>query len=132
MTAAHLGESYGAVASVLARYFDGLYNSDARALSALFHPQAHYVCAVEGDYVYRTMDEYLSIVAGRPSPASRNEARRDSIVSIEFAGPAIAVARVNCAIGARYFTDALTLIREDGAWRIMSKIFHYEESAAAD
>jgi len=131
MTALHLGDSYNAVASVLSRYFDGLYNSDARALSEVFHPQANYVCAVEGDFVCRSMDEYLSIVAGRPSPASRNETRRDSIVSIEFAGPAIAVARVNCAIGSRYFTDALTLIREGGAWRIMSKVFHYEESGAA-
>ena len=77
------------------------------------------------------MNEYFSVVAGRHSPARRNETRRDSIVSIEFVGPAIAVARVDCAIGSRYFTDALTLIREDGAWRIMSKIFHYEESDAA-
>ena len=46
MTALHRGESDKAVASVLSRYFDGLYNSDARALSEIFHPQAHYVCGL--------------------------------------------------------------------------------------
>lgn len=119
---------FAAVESLLSRYFDGLYASDAAALAAIFHPQAHYVCAVDGDFIYRTMNEYLPIVAKRESPASRNEARRDRIVSIEFAGPAAAVARVNCAIGERFFTDILTLVRENGEWRIVSKVFHYDKA----
>ena len=61
-----------------------------------------------------TMGEYFPVVDRRPSPASRGEARRDRIVSIEFAGPVTAFARVECAIGPKFFTDLLTLIRVDG------------------
>lgn len=119
-------DAYAEVADVLSTYFDGLYHSDIERLRRVFHPRAHYVCATEGTLTYRTMEEYLPIVDARPSPASRGEARADSIVSIEFAGPVTAFARVNCAIGPKYFIDLLTLIRLDGRWQIISKVFHFE------
>jgi 4-oxalocrotonate tautomerase len=119
-------DAYAEVTDVLATYFDGLYHSDPKRLARVFHPRAHYVCATEGALTYRTMEEYFPMVDARPSPASRGEARADGIVSIEFAGPVTAFARVNCAIGPKYFTDLLTLIRLDGRWQIISKVFHFE------
>jgi Putative lumazine-binding len=117
---------YLQVAEVLSTYFDGLYHSDTQRLRRVFHPRAHYVCATEGTLTYRTMDEYFPIVDRRPSPESRGEARADKIVSIEFAGPVTAFARVNCAIGPKHFTDLLTLVRLDGRWQIISKVFHFD------
>jgi hypothetical protein len=122
--------AYAEVADVLATYFDGLYHSDTKRLASVFHPRAQYVCATEGTLTYRTMEEYFPIVDARPSPASRGEARADGIVSIEFAGPVTAFARVNCAIGQKYFTDLLTLVRLDGRWQIISKVFHFESRPA--
>jgi 4-oxalocrotonate tautomerase len=115
-----------AVERALDDYFDGLYHSDAARLRRVFHPAAQYACATDGELLLRTMDEYLPIVDARPSPASRGEARRDRIVSIEFAGPVTAFARVECAIAPKAFVDFLTLVRLDGHWRILSKVFHYE------
>jgi hypothetical protein len=120
---------FQAVAEVLGTYFDGLYHSDTRRLAAVFHPKAQYVSVTEGTLLYRDMAEYFPVVDARPSPASRNEVRRDEIVSIDFAGPATARAVVRCAIGARRFTDFLTLIWLDGRWQVISKVFHYEEEA---
>jgi Putative lumazine-binding len=117
---------YPEVAEVLSTYFDGLYHSDTQRLRRVFHPRAHYVCATEGTLTYRTMDEYFPVVDRRPSPQSRGEARADRIVSIEFAGPVTAFARVNCAIGPKHFTDLLTLVRLDGRWQIISKVFHFD------
>jgi hypothetical protein len=122
---------FGAISELLQTYFDGLYLSDAERLRRVFHPAARYVCATEEKLVDLGMAEYLPIVAARPSPASRGEARRDRIVGIEFAGPNTAFARVNCAIGPKHFTDFLTLIRTDGAWRIIAKVFHYDLAPAA-
>lgn len=122
---------FDAIAELLQTYFDGLYFSDAERLRRIFHPGARYVCATEEKLVDLGMAEYLPIVAARPSPASRGEARRDRIVGVEFAGPNTALARVNCAIGPKYFTDFLTLIRTDGAWRIIAKVFHYDLEPAA-
>lgn len=121
-----MSAQFDAVARVLTVYFDGLYNSDTSALSRVFHPRAHYVCATDGVLQYMAMAEYFPIVDARRSPASRSEARNDRIISIEFAGPVTAFAKVECSIGAKFFTDFLTLIRVDDEWRIISKVFHYD------
>lgn len=118
--------AYAEVAEALVDYFDGLYFSDTARLARIFHPQAVYACATEGDLLHLTMQEYFPIVDKRPSPASRSEARADRIVSIGFAGPVTAFVRLNCAIGPKFFTDLLTLIRVDGRWQIISKVFHFD------
>lgn len=121
--------NFAAVAAVLGRYFDGLYHSDTALLRSVFHARAHYVCATEGTLVHLGMDEYFPIVDQRPSPASRNEARADRIVAIEFAGPVTAFARVECAIGAKFFSDLLTFVFVEGRWQIISKVFHFDPRA---
>lgn len=121
-----LNRPYDAVAAILSGYFDALYDSDAVKLSRLFHPLAHYVCVSDGTLQYLRMDDYLPVVEKRPSPASRNEQRHDRILSIEFAGLMTAVARVECSIGVKFFSDFLTLIFIDDQWRIISKVFHYD------
>lgn len=115
------------MAAVVATYFDGLHFSDTGRLRQVFHPQAQYVCVTDGTLLYRTMAEYFPVVDARPSPASRGEARRDEILSIELAGPVTARVVLRCAIGTRLFTDFLTLIRLDGRWQVISKVFHYVE-----
>ena len=119
-------ESHTAIAHVLAEYFDGLYYSDSARLARVFHPQAHYVCPTDDALTYRTMGEYFPIVDARPSPASRGEERHDRIISIELGGPALAFVRAECSIGPKFFTDFLTLIRTDGRWQIISKVFHFD------
>lgn len=122
--------AYAEVAEALQLYFDGLYHSDTARLRQIFHPQAIYACATEGSLLHLTMDAYFPIVDKRPSPASRGEARNDQIVSIAFAGPVTASVRLTCSIGPKFFTDLLTLVRIDGRWQIMSKVFHFDLNAA--
>lgn len=117
---------FDAVTAVLNDYFDGLYTSDTQLLRRVFHPAALYACASDGSLLTLTMKEYFPIVDQRPSPASRQELRRDEIISLEFAGPVSAFARVKCAIGPKHFTDFLTLIYLDARWQIISKVFHYD------
>jgi hypothetical protein len=93
-------------------------------LRRVFHPRAIYATPDEVPLLYRTLAEYLPVVAARQSPASRGEARRDHIDAIDVAGENTAVARVRCSIGERDFVDFLTLVRTEGEWRIIAKIFH--------
>lgn len=117
---------FAEIVAVLGDYLDGLHHSDADKLGRIFHPQAIYACGTEGSLTHLTMDQYLPMVAKRPSPASRGEPRRDRILSIEFAGPVTALARVECAIGPKRFTDLLSFIRLDGRWRLIAKVFHFD------
>ncbi len=120
------GQNYVEIATVISNYFDGLYNSDSGLLAEVFHPAAQYVCVTDGSFVHLGMNEYLPMVEKRPSPASRGERRTDNIVSLEFAGPVTAFARVQCSIGEKFCTDLLTFIFLDGRWRIIAKVFHYD------
>jgi hypothetical protein len=117
---------YDEVIRAMSHYFDGLYHSDTARLAKVFHPRARYACATDGSLVHLGMDEYFPIVEKRPSPASHGEARTDRIVSIEFAGPVTAFVRAECRIGPKQFTDLLTLVRLEGRWQILSKVFHYD------
>lgn len=120
---------FKAVQAVLADYFDGLYRSDAALLRQVFHPAALYACATDGALRSMRMDDYLPMVAQRPAPAARGDARADRVVSIEFAGPVTALARVQCVIRPKHFTDLLTLVKVEDRWQIIAKVFHYELEA---
>ena len=115
------------ISAVLTDYFDALYFCDVEKLQRVFHPKAIYATADETPLLYRTMEEYVPVVAARQSPASRGEPRRDHIDAISLAGEDTAVARVRCSIGTRDFVDFLTLVRTDGLWRIIAKVFQIIE-----
>jgi hypothetical protein len=92
----------------------------------VFHPKAQYACATEGTLTHLGMDECFPLIDRRPSPASRGEARVDRILAIEFAGPVTALARVECAIGWKFFSDLPSLVLVDGRWQIIAKVFHFD------
>lgn len=123
---AHLSR-YGDVVAVLNDYFDGLRHSDTQRLRRVFHEQAVYATASHGEPLVLRMGEYLPIVDARPSPASKGEVGTDEIVSIEFVGPATALAKLRCSIQPRSFLDVLTLIHVDGRWQVIAKVFHWDE-----
>ncbi|MBL4743328.1 MAG: nuclear transport factor 2 family protein, partial [Cycloclasticus sp.] len=99
---------FSGVSEILKVYFDALYYCDTGKLAIAFHPKAIYATADESPLLYKTMEEYFSIVATRESGASRGEERRDIIDGIEFAGKNTAFARVRCSIDSRNFIDFLT------------------------
>ena len=125
-----LAAPFAEVSAVLCEYFDGLHHGDTTRLRRVFHPQARYHCATDGEMLTLDMTQYFPIVDARPSPASQGHARTDRILSIEFAGPVTAVATVECSILPRHFTDILTLVRVEGRWQIIAKVFHYTVQAS--
>jgi len=118
-----MNPSLDQICNVIQEYFDALYYCDVDKLHSVFHAKAIYATADEVPFLYRTMEEYAAVVAARQSPASRKEVRRDHIDSIDLAGENTAVARLRCSIGERDFVDFLTLVRTDGRWRIIAKVF---------
>jgi len=118
---------FATVTSVLETYLDGLYHADIELLGSVFHPKAIYATADETPLLHRTMDEYFPVVAKRVSPSSRDEPRCDVIEGIQFAGNNTAFARLRCSIGTKDFIDFLTIVRTNGEWKIMAKVFHMKE-----
>jgi 4-oxalocrotonate tautomerase len=115
-----------AIHDLLERYFDALHHCDVELLAGVLHPSAIYATVGGGELIRWSVDEYLPVIAARESPASRGEARTDAIDSIEFAGPDTALARVRCSTGPKHFVDLLSLLRIDGRWWVIAKVFAFE------
>lgn len=114
-----------AIEKVLQVYFDGLYEGDTKKLGEAFHPAAHLYSADQaGKAADLPRADWFKAVESRPSGKAKGSARADRIVSIDFAGPATAFAKVECQLPPRYFTDYLTLLKVDGRWQVISKSFH--------
>jgi len=124
-------DDYAAVAAVLHNYFDGLYHGDTSLLRRSFHPDAHYATATSGELLQLDVDSYLPIVAARESPATLGEPYGYTLEAIQFAGPTTASVRMRSSMLGKTFTDFLSLIKVDGDWQIVSKVFHYEPHQAA-
>lgn len=119
--------AFAQVQQLLQRYFDLLYSCDLQLFDEVFHPGAIYVTADETPLLQRDMTTYREVLAKRESGALRGDSRHDVIDAIEFAGENTAFARVRCSIGGRHFVDFLSLVRSNGRWHIISKIFHVEK-----
>ena len=113
------------VEKVLQVYFDGLYEGDTKKLGAAFHPMSHlYSVSADGKAADLRRADWFKFVEGRPSAKSKGGERRDRVVSIDFSGPATAIAKVECQLPPSYFTDYLTLMKADGRWQVISKTFY--------
>jgi hypothetical protein len=114
------------VIQLLSKYFDALYNGDTELFSEIFHPQARLYSAAEPGFLVMDVASYLERVRNRPSPRSRGDRRQDEIISITIASPTTAHARVRELLLPKHFTDELTLVRDNGRWLIVSKVWHFE------
>ncbi len=122
-----INDQYAAVAQALRTYYEGLYHGDTSALGEVFHPDARYVTASNGELLHLDMKSYLPKVEARESPKSLGEPYGYNIESIGFAGSTAASARMRSSMLGKQFIDFLSLINVGGKWRIISKVFHYEE-----
>ncbi|KAM3092389.1 nuclear transport factor 2 family protein [Phormidesmis sp. 146-12] len=119
------GIEYFAIVDLLKRYYDALYRCDAALLATVFHASAQYFTASSGELLHLDMHSYFPIVEQRIPPESSGEPYTFSIDSIEFAGAVTAIARMRCSMLAKDFIDLLTLIKLEGEWKIIAKVFHY-------
>ena len=127
--------TYQEIAEALATYFDGFYEGDVDKLKRIFHPSAHLFSATDGPLQDDAMVVVYERVGGRANPADTGQQRLDRILSIDKSGAESALAKVQIAIGPKLFTDYLNLLKIDGRWQIISKIYTYvllaEAQAAA-
>ncbi len=114
------------VIEVLGAYLDALYVGDADALAEIFHPEARYATINEGRLLHLDMESYLQLVRKRASPSSLGESRQHTIDSLQLAGGDTALATLRSRMLGKQFIDFVSLVRIEGRWRIISKVFHFD------
>ena len=112
-----------AIEQTLQTYFDGLYEGDADKLASIFHEAAALTFEQDGRITVLPLAQWLKSVRERPAPRARDLARDDAVLLIDQSGPTTAFAKVRCQIPPRYFTDYLSLLKTDGRWLVMQKVF---------
>ncbi|MBL4684797.1 MAG: 2-hydroxymuconate tautomerase family protein [Nannocystaceae bacterium] len=109
---------FAAILALLADYFDGLFVGDVDKLRAIFHEDAW----LKGSGYRKTRDAWLHAVAARPIPRDEGMRYRFKVQSLEIVGDQ-AMAKVDCPLLAAHFVDFLGLLKEQGEWKIVSKMF---------
>ena len=119
--------SFSEIETVLQRYYDGLYHCDPALFDSVFDERAHYHTTSPGTHLYYDMDAYRRVIEARTPPAAAGDAYGYDIEEIRFAGDDAAFAVLKCEMMGKRFTDFLSLVRGARGWRIVAKVFHYDE-----
>ena len=114
-----------AIRQTVQYYFDGGQNRDSLALRKAFHPEARMLFAREGELVVVPIAEYITRVGSdRPEPGEVDSTQR-KVVSVDVVGDA-AMAKIELKRPDAVLTDYMSLLKVDGRWLIVNKIFTRE------
>jgi hypothetical protein len=126
--AADLSARWGdeaAVRQTVQYYFDGGKNRDSLALRKAFHPDARMLYAKDGELVVVPIGEYITRVGSSKARAGEVDSTRRRVTSVDVVGDA-ATAKVELERPDALLTDYMSLLKVDGRWQIVNKIFTRE------
>jgi len=115
-----------AIEQTIQTYFDGLYEGNADKLGSVFHENSALTWDQDGQISVLPRDAWLKMVRERPSSKSRSLPRDDAILLLDQSGPTTAFVKVKCQIPPRYFHDYLSLLKTNGKWLIVQKVYAFE------
>jgi hypothetical protein len=113
---------------VIQLYVDATRRGDAAKMKLAFHKDAHMFGSFGGARLDVPIAELFAMSDGKP--ADVNGSYKAQIVSVEQVGDAATATLEEQGFwGAVSFTDFFSLIRADGAWKIVSKTFAHTGGA---
>ena len=111
---------YDAISKTVQIYIDGGKSGKGNDMRAAFHPDAT-IFGYSGPDLFAGPIQGLFDWVDQNSPATELEGRITSIDIIET----VATVRLELENwGGHRFTDLFTLLKVDGEWQIMNKVFH--------
>ncbi len=105
-------------------YLAGHATGSAAEFGAAFHPKAMLYWNRDGSFAERTLADFIA-AAATGKPAVDEARRRRWIESLDVTGNA-GMAKVVLDYPSVRFVDYLSLVKADGEWRIVNKIFQAE------
>lgn len=116
-----------AVRAALDHYLQGHATGDGAHHAMVFHDVANLYWIRDGELSTRTSAEYIAAAPGKP--AEDEDHRHREIAMLDVTGDA-AVAKIVLDYPDALITDYMSLLKIDGQWKILNKIFHVERKAA--
>jgi len=112
-----------AVRIPLENYLKGHATGEGEFFRKAFHTEGNMVWIRDGKFTTRSFAEYIAGASGKPP--SDEAKRKRSIEGIDIAGNA-ASAKIILDYPSVRFVDFMTLLKIDGEWKIVSKVFYAE------
>ena len=112
------------IRKVIDLYIDGVRTGKVESLRQAFHPQASMFGWKGSDLFITPIQGLYDYVASTPAPATSGEPTNFIITSMQVAGNAATVELAMDAYHAHDFLDSFQLLKVDGQWSIVSKLFH--------
>jgi len=103
-------------------YFDAAYEMDADRFASIFHPSSSVTkIGDDGNVSVTPIETWLAAVRNLKAPKQLGLERHDEILSIDVVRE-LALLKLKLQVPPRYFTDMLSCLKVDGAWRIVQKV----------
>lgn len=123
------GEAEMKAASVpVENYIKALQTGNVDYARMAFHKDARMIGNNRTGYVSMPIEEWMTGLTGKPSD---DEAQRKRSFRIVDLTPTTGVARVDLVYPGVTFVDYMTLLKVDGEWKIINKLFHAIRAPAA-
>src|SRR5687768_7745711 len=112
-------EDVAAIRATVADYTEGVKTGDESRLQRAFHPDAKlYYAGKDGSLAFFERDAYIAGAVQKPF-----KDRTDAVLQVDVFGNA-AVAKVSVRSPQSEFIDYISLLKLQGRWTIVSKVFH--------
>ena len=108
------------VIALAGAYFTAMVDGDADGLRQVFHPKASIIGNFGGELEFAGLEGFIETTADAKTGDRPFEYRVDSLV---LKGDT-AVVSVGGYCYATWFTDHLSMVRIEGAWKIVAKTFY--------
>jgi hypothetical protein len=109
-----------AVTETVRTYYDGMMAGDEVKLARAFHPRACIVGNEHGALSWSTFDEFVAECHGAAAHAGPHEWRIDGLSLVGDT----ALVRLGGQFAGVWYSDDLSILRIDDAWRIVHKTFY--------
>ncbi|NLR78011.1 nuclear transport factor 2 family protein [Chitinophaga eiseniae] len=112
-------------------YFTGIYTGDTGKLRKIYHPGTLLFGDVKDQPYAKTLDEYLTGVAGRQSPKDSGKTFKGEVLNIRVTN-SIAVAEVRVKMYDFLYQEYLSFHKLNGNWLIVNKMISDVAKNVAD
>lgn len=104
-------------------YFELMHTQDMSLFDKVFHKDSNLYSSEDNQLVVRSAEVYRGQMEGRTSPQDSGNARRDQVLLVDQISPEVAMAKVQLEMFGGVMQDYLNLLRVDGSWFIISKLY---------
>lgn len=111
------------IQTLLDDYFELMHTQDMSLFDQVFHKDSNLYSSESDEIVIRPRDFYREQMEARTSPQDLGNVRRDKVLLVDQISPEVALAKVQLEMFGGVMQDYLSLLRVDGSWFVISKLY---------